>query len=208
MALACSSDSTIGTMTPRAPRSSERASQVYSPRGTRTIDEGKDELTPLAGASNRIAARQRDTLSAAVEGENIRVTAFFSDIEGFSTMSERLKGNPKQLMRLLNRYLSAVTPVLTGQGACIDKYIGDAVVALFGAPVRHVDHAYRACVGALYTQTALDAFRADLKKEGLPDINTRIGLNTDVMLVGNIGSEQLLDYTPIGASMNLPVGVF
>jgi adenylate cyclase len=138
-----------------------------------------------------------------LDGEVKNVTAFFSDIKGFSTFSEALREDPKGLMRLLNRYLSTVTPVLTAQGACIDKYIGDAVVALFGAPVPHQDHALRACIGALGVQRAIAGLRAELSKEGLPDVYTRVGLNTDDLLVGNIGSEQLLDYTAIGDGMNL-----
>jgi adenylate cyclase len=138
-----------------------------------------------------------------LEGENINVTAFFSDIKGFSTFSEKLKEEPKQLMRILNRYLSIVTPELTGEGACIDKYIGDAVVALFGAPVPHEDHALRACRGALAVQKAIGQLREEFRKEGLPDVYTRVGLNTGTMMVGNIGSAQLLDYTAIGDEMNL-----
>ncbi|MDP2276125.1 MAG: adenylate/guanylate cyclase domain-containing protein [Archangium sp.] len=138
-----------------------------------------------------------------LEGENLHVTAFFSDIKGFSTFSEKLKDEPRSLMRLLNRYLSVVTPELTAEGACIDKYIGDAVVALFGAPVTHSDHALRACRGALKVQKAIAALREDFRGEGLPDVYTRVGLNTGTMMVGNIGSAQLLDYTAIGDEMNL-----
>lgn len=138
-----------------------------------------------------------------LEGENLRVTAYFSDIQGFTAISEQLEAKPLVLMGLLNRYLSTVTPILTGQGACIDKYIGDAVVALFGAPVSHEDHALRACRGALAVQKANAELREALAKEGLPLIYTRIGINTDTMLVGNIGSEQLLDYTALGDGMNL-----
>lgn len=138
-----------------------------------------------------------------LDGENMEVTAFFSDIKGFSTFSEKLRDNPKQLMRLLNRYLSTVTPELTKEGACIDKYIGDAVVALFGAPVRYKDHALRACRGALSVQKEIEKLREVFRGEGLPDVYTRIGLNTGEMLVGNIGSEQLLDFTAIGDEMNL-----
>ncbi|HEY0879985.1 MAG TPA: adenylate/guanylate cyclase domain-containing protein, partial [Archangium sp.] len=138
-----------------------------------------------------------------LEGENMHVTAFFSDIKGFSTFSEKLKDEPRKLMRLLNRYLSVVTPELTKEGACIDKYIGDAVVALFGAPVPHEDHALRACRGALAVQKAITSLRVEFRGEGLPDVYTRVGLNTGTMMVGNIGSAQLLDYTAIGDEMNL-----
>ena len=138
-----------------------------------------------------------------LDGEKHHITAFFSDIKGFSTFSERFREDPKGLMRLMNRYLSTVTPVLTRHGACIDKYIGDAVVALFGAPVKHPDHALRACKGALDVQKAIASLREQFRAEGLPDVYTRIGLNTDELLVGNIGSEQLMDYTAIGDGMNL-----
>jgi adenylate cyclase len=138
-----------------------------------------------------------------LDGENLHITAFFSDIKGFSTFSEKFKDHPKDLMRLLNRYLSAVTPVLTAEGACIDKYIGDAVVALFGAPVAHDDHPLRAARAALATQEAIGKLRDEFRKEGLPDVYTRIGLNSDFMMVGNIGSDQLFDYTALGDGMNL-----
>jgi adenylate cyclase len=139
----------------------------------------------------------------ALEGQNLNVTAFFSDIKGFSTFSELLKDRPQELMHLLNRYLSVVTPQLTRQGACIDKYIGDAVVALFGAPVSYTDHPLRACRAALDVQKAIGELREQLRNEGLPDVYTRIGLNTGTMMVGNIGSQQLLDFTAIGDEMNL-----
>lgn len=157
------------------------------------------------------AYMEEDLVDAMVEqkelpnlgGEEMEVTAYFSDIRGFSSFSELFRAEPQGLMRLLNRYLSTVTPVLRAEGACIDKYIGDAVVALFGAPVRHADHALRACRGALAVQKVVGELRVQLKNEGLPDVYTRIGLNTDRMLVGNIGSHDLLDYTAIGDGMNL-----
>ncbi|MDX2010240.1 MAG: adenylate/guanylate cyclase domain-containing protein [Myxococcaceae bacterium] len=138
-----------------------------------------------------------------LDGEARRVTAFFSDIKGFSTVSEAFREDPKGLMRFLNRYLSAVTPALRRHGACIDKYIGDAVVALFGAPIMTPTHPLQACKGALEVQQVLAALRTEFAAEGLPDVYTRIGINTDTLLVGNIGSDDLLDYTAIGDGMNL-----
>lgn len=138
-----------------------------------------------------------------LEGEHLEITAFFSDIRGFTTFSEHFRSDPRALMRLLNRYLTTVTQALVKEGACIDKYIGDCVVALFGAPVPHADHAVRACRAAVAVRDAVGALREQLCAEGLPDVYTRIGLNTDRMLVGNLGSEQLVDYTAIGDGMNL-----
>src|SRR4030095_13132056 len=82
-------------------------------------------------------------------GEQIEVTAFFSDIKGFSPFSERFAQYPRGLLLVLNTYLARVSAVLLQHGACLDKYIGDAVVCIFGAPGRHVDHALRAGRGAL-----------------------------------------------------------
>ncbi|HEX8435031.1 adenylate/guanylate cyclase domain-containing protein, partial [Archangium sp.] len=138
-----------------------------------------------------------------LEGETREITAFFSDIRGFSTFSERFKDDPKALVALLNRYLTRVSSVLMAHGACLDKYIGDAVVCLFGAPMDMKDHAVRACHAALAVRAEVDALRAELQKEGLPDVYTRIGLNSAEMFVGNFGSEHLLDYTAIGDGMNL-----
>lgn len=139
-----------------------------------------------------------------LDGEMLEVTAFFSDIRGFSTFTEQLKGEPRKLMRLLHEYLSMVTPILKDHGACIDKYIGDAVVALFGAPVKWPDHAVRACRAALAVQKAIGELRRQFAAEGLPDVYTRIGLNTDEMLVGNMGSRSRpIQYTAIGDGMNL-----
>jgi adenylate cyclase len=140
-----------------------------------------------------------------LNGEWKEVTAFFSDIRGFTTIAETLKDDPDKLMKLLRTYLSTVVPTLKDEGACIDKYIGDAVVALFGAPAPHPDHALRACRAALAVQERLALLRKDLQAQGLPnEIFTRIGLNTDKMWVGNVGSiTKPIEYTAIGDGMNL-----
>ena len=136
-------------------------------------------------------------------GEQIEVTAFFSDIKGFSTFSERFAQDPQGLVRVLNTYLTRVSGVLLRHGACLDKYIGDAVVCIFGAPLKMEDHARRACAAALDVQAEVERIRADFTAQGLPDVYTRVGLNTAVMFVGNFGSEQLFNYTAMGDGMNL-----
>ncbi len=138
-----------------------------------------------------------------LDGENIEITAFFSDIRGFSTFSERFKEDPRNLVRILNTYLTRVSGVLLREGGCLDKYIGDAVVCLFGAPMRQADHAVRACRGALAAKAEVDRLREEFRAQGLPDVYTRIGLNTAVNFVGNFGSEQLFSYTAMGDGMNL-----
>jgi len=138
-----------------------------------------------------------------LEGEDMVVTAFFSDIRGFSTFSEKYKNDAPGLVRILNTYLTRVSAVLLDHGACLDKYIGDAVVCIFGAPLKMEDHAVRACRGALAAQAEVARLREEFAKQGLPDVYTRIGLNSATMFVGNIGSEQLFNYTAIGDGMNL-----
>ncbi|WP_043709417.1 CHASE2 domain-containing protein [Corallococcus macrosporus] len=138
-----------------------------------------------------------------LDGENVEITAFFSDIRGFSSFSERFKDDPRKLVRLLNTYLTRVSAALLKEGGCLDKYIGDAVVCLFGAPMRQADHALRGCRGALAAKAAVDRLREEFRAQGLPDMYTRIGVNTAVNFVGNFGSEQLFSYTAIGDGMNL-----
>lgn len=138
-----------------------------------------------------------------LDGEEREITAFFSDIRGFSTFSERFRENPRALVSVLNQYLTRVSSALLREGGCLDKYIGDAVVCLFGAPVNHTDHALRACRGALAAQAAVEQLRQDFRQKNLPDVYTRIGINTAKLFVGNFGSEQLFDYTAMGDGMNL-----
>jgi adenylate cyclase len=138
-----------------------------------------------------------------LDGEEREITAFFSDIRGFSTFSERFREDPRELVRVLNMYLTRVSSSLLNEGGCLDKYIGDAVVCLFGAPINHTDHAVRACRGALRAKAEVAQLREEFRKQGLPDVYTRIGLNSAKLFVGNFGSEQLFDYTAIGDGMNL-----
>lgn len=138
-----------------------------------------------------------------LDGEAREITAFFSDIRGFSTFSERFRDDPRELVRVLNMYLTRVSSSLINEGGCLDKYIGDAVVCLFGAPVHQEDHAVRACRGALRVKAEVEQLREEFRQQGLPDVYTRIGLNSAKLFVGNFGSDQLFDYTAIGDGMNL-----
>lgn len=134
-------------------------------------------------------------------GERRDITAFFSDIEGFTSLSEKL--DPAELVKLLNECLGAMTEIILEEGGIIDKYIGDAIVAMFGAPLDQPDHAARACRAALRCQRALAAMRADWATRGLPDLRVRIGLNSGEALVGNMGSARRFDYTMLGDTVNL-----
>ncbi len=140
-------------------------------------------------------------------GHEEDITAYFSDIQGFSTFSEKLP--PDRLVELMNEYLTVCTDIVQEEGGTLDKYIGDAVVAMFGAPIALPDHAYRACVAAQRVQAQLAVLRAKWQSEGdkWPQIvgrmQSRIGLNSGACVVGNMGSRTRFNYTMMGDNVNL-----
>jgi adenylate cyclase len=134
-------------------------------------------------------------------GEDREITVLFSDIEGFTSISEKL--SPHELVNLLNEYLGAMTKVIFNEGGTLDKYIGDAIVAVFGAPLPQNEHALHACYAALEMQKTLNGFRDEWIRRGLPSVRSRVGINTGHVVFGNIGSEIRYDYTAIGDQMNL-----
>ncbi|HRC44629.1 MAG TPA: adenylate/guanylate cyclase domain-containing protein, partial [Nitrospira sp.] len=136
------------------------------------------------------------------DGEKKEITIFFSDIAGFTTISEKM--SPEDLVTLLNRYLSAMTTIIkTTHRGNVNKYLGDGIMALFGAPLDDPKHASLACYAALDCQAELARLREEWKREGLPEIGARIGLNSGPCIVGNMGSEERMEYTVTGDSVNL-----
>jgi class 3 adenylate cyclase len=127
-------------------------------------------------------------------GSVAEVTVLFADLKGFTSFSERV-AHPEAVVDLLNRYLSAAVPVVRQEGGTVDKFVGDAMMALFNTPVLQADHALRAARSALGIQAAVAGL-----DEGL---SFRIGINTGPVLVGNIGSEDLRNYTAIGDAVNV-----
>jgi adenylate cyclase len=136
-------------------------------------------------------------------GSKRHMTAIFTDIKGFSTISEKL--DPEDLVRLLNRYLSAMSNIVLGEHGVIDKFEGDAIIAFFGAPIDLSDHALRACVSAILMKRTEAELNAAFAENGLSPapLNTRIGINTGSMVVGNMGTENKMDYTIMGNAVNL-----
>lgn len=139
--------------------------------------------------------------SLVLGGERREVTVYFSDIENFTTISESL--TPERLTYLMNRYLGAMTETILEAGGTLDKYIGDAVMAFWGAPIPVADHALRACKAALLNQKKLAILRAELEREGFPPVRARIGLNSGPASIGNMGSALRFSYTAIGDHVNL-----
>ena len=134
-------------------------------------------------------------------GEERVVSVLFSDIENFTTLSERL--SPRELVRLLNIYLTEMTAIVLEQGGIIDKYSGDGIMAEYGAPIPVPHHADQAVRTALHMQRRLEELRPQWRQQGLPELRCRVGINTGTMVVGNIGSEQVFNYTVIGDAVNL-----
>ena len=130
-------------------------------------------------------------------GETREVTMFFSDVVGFSALSEAM--TPEEIVSLMNDYLTSMSEAIEGVGGFVDKYVGDAIVAMFGAPVRSSEHAIDAVTAALECQRRLEAFN----REHTPPIQHRIGLHTGEALIGNIGSRTRFNYTAFGDNVNV-----
>ncbi len=134
-------------------------------------------------------------------GDLRRVTILMSDIRGFTTISEQLE--PRQVVTMLNRYLGAMTDIILAYQGTIDEFIGDAILAVFGAPQRRDDDADRAVQCALEMQAAMAEVNRANHEDGLPELHTAIALNTGDVIAGNIGSERRSKYGFVGHPMNV-----
>ena len=182
----------------------------------------QDEIGLLATSFNNMSAglaerdRVRDLLGkvvspeiatellrnqAALGGEEREVTVLFSDLRNFTSLSEKL--GPQEMLGILNHYFTRMSGIVEKHGGVVDKYVGDALMALFGAPVANPDDADRALGAAIDMVDALDEMNQQWIRRGLPPIGMGIGINTDVVVAGNMGSETRLNYTVIGDGVNL-----
>jgi adenylate cyclase len=134
-------------------------------------------------------------------GERREITILFTDIRGFTSMSENL--NPEALVSLLHDFLNPMSNIIINQGGTIDKYMGDAIMALFGAPLMQSDHPRLACRAALEMTASLEALNRTWAEQGRPPLRVGVGVNTGPVAVGNMGSDRLFDYTAIGDNVNL-----
>jgi len=134
-------------------------------------------------------------------GEEKDLTILFCDIRNFTTISEKL--SPSQIEQLLNEYLTSMTSEVFKYGGTLDKYMGDNIMAFFGAPLDQPDHHMRACLTATGMIEKLKVLQREWEKRGLPFLNSGIGINSGPMVVGNMGSDLLFDYTVIGDNVNL-----
>ncbi|MBP8975310.1 MAG: CHASE2 domain-containing protein [Bacteroidetes bacterium] len=140
---------------------------------------------------------------AKLGGDRRELTVFFADIANFTNIAESYHNKPEQLVEFLNEYLDEMTRIILKYDGTLDKYEGDAIMAFWGAPLPQDDHALRACMAAIEMQHRLAHLRLKWTKEHRPPIESRIGINTGVMIVGNMGGRDRFDYTVIGDSVNL-----
>jgi adenylate cyclase len=134
-------------------------------------------------------------------GEKKALTVLFSDIRGFTTLSERM--TPERLVDYLNHYLQAMTDIVIKYDGTLDKYVGDEIMAFWGAPIPQENHSILACQAAIEMMNKLHEMNAIWREQGMDSLDIGIGINTGEMIVGNVGSSSRMDYTLIGDSVNL-----
>ena len=143
----------------------------------------------------------KDPERYSMEGKSEELTVLFSDIVGFTSISESLA--PRELSQFINDYLTAMSLVIRNNRGTLDKYIGDAIMAFWGAPVADAEHARQGVITAMAMQSELDKLRAQMRARGWPDIRIGVGVNTGNMRVGDMGSKLRKAYTVMGDAVNL-----
>ncbi|MBD3305046.1 hypothetical protein GF339_01715 [candidate division KSB3 bacterium] len=134
-------------------------------------------------------------------GTTKQLTILFADIRGFTAQSETLP--PTVIIEMLRTYFRQIIPVIRSHGGTVDKLIGDGIMAFFGDPIPQPDHAVRAAMAALHMQQTMERITQEWQQYGISGVQIGIGLNTDEVVVGNIGSQDFCDYTVLGRGVNL-----
>ena len=136
-------------------------------------------------------------------GESRELSIMFTDVRGFTTISEHYGKDVQGLTKIMNRYMTAMTAAILRNNGTLDKYIGDAQMAFWNAPVDEPNHAKMAVKTALEMMESLDEFNKEIAAEGVPAFGMGLGINTGTVVVGNMGSSQRFDYTCLGDTVNL-----
>jgi class 3 adenylate cyclase/CHASE2 domain-containing sensor protein len=171
-----------------------------------SVIEGREKRAIRGAFSKYLSPVVVDSLVAdpsllKLGGEKRHLSILFSDLAGFTSLSESVE--PEVLVALLNEYLDDMADIVMSEGGTLDKYIGDAIMALYGAPVPRPDHATQACRTALRMQRRMAALNGRWSERGHRPMGMRIGVNTGWPVVGNIGGEKRFDYTALGDAVNL-----
>ncbi len=167
--------------------------------------KGLREKERMRGVLNKVVSEEiaEEALKGNIQlgGEETKVTVLFADIRDFSNITEKM--DPKEVIQLVNGCMTKVSEKIDKYEGVIDKYVGDEVMALFGAPIKKEDSPLSAIKSALETVEELKAWNVERKKQGLPEIEMGIGIHTGNVVVGNMGAENRLNYTVLGANVNL-----
>ena len=174
------------------------ASFNHMSKGLAERDQVRDLLGKVVSPAVAAELLRKDVT---LGGEEREVTVLFSDVRSFTTMCEALP--PQEVLGTLNRYFTRMSAIVEAHGGVVDKYVGDAIMALFGAPLANPDDADRAMETALEMCEALDELNTQQQVRGYPAIKGGIGINTDIVIAGNMGSQSRLNYTVIGDGVNL-----
>ena len=150
-----------------------------------------------------VAQLQRQPELLQLGGTEQELSIMFTDVRGFTTISEHYGKDVQGLTKIMNRYMTAMTKAILQNKGTLDKYIGDAQMAFWNAPINNEQHAIDAVKTAFQMLNALEDFNAEIKKEGIPAFGMGLGINTDTVVVGNMGSDQRFDYTCLGDGVNL-----
>jgi adenylate cyclase len=142
-----------------------------------------------------------NSVSTELGGVRREVTVLFTDVSNFTGIAEA--ADPDSLMRQVSRHFTALTNVFLGEGGTVDKFIGDSVMVFWNAPHLQLDHVERGCRAALSAKAASDILNAQFEAEGLPAFAVRFGIHCGEAVVGNVGSEERMNYTVLGNSVNL-----
>jgi adenylate cyclase len=164
----------------------------------------KRQITGLFGQyvpSELVEEMAKHPESVSMEGESREMTILFSDVRGFTTISEGLE--PKELSQLMNEFLTPLSRIIYKHRGTIDKYMGDCIMAFWGAPLSDKDHARNAVLAGIEMQAALHALQPHFRERGWPEIHVGVGINTGRVSVGNMGSEMRVAYTVMGDEVNL-----
>ncbi|BCK86656.1 hypothetical protein MIZ01_0422 [Sideroxyarcus emersonii] len=169
-----------------------------------TTERTKRQITSLFGQyvpSEVVDEMSKNPEQVSMEGESREMTILFSDVRGFTTISEGL--DPKELALLMNEFLTPLSRVIYGHRGTIDKYMGDCIMAFWGAPLPEARHAYHAVLSGLEMQRTLSGLQPHFRERGWPPIHVGVGINSGRVSVGNMGSEVRVAYTVMGDAVNL-----
>ena len=169
-----------------------------------TTERTKRQITGLFGQyvpSEVVDEMSKNPEQVSMEGESREMSILFSDVRGFTTISEGLE--PRDLSLLMNEFLTPLSRVIYGHRGTIDKYMGDCIMAFWGAPLPDTRHAYHAVLSGLEMQRTLADLQPHFKERGWPPIHVGVGINTGRVSVGNMGSEVRVAYTVMGDAVNL-----